>query len=200
MGISLFPLVLHPRRINEAYPSSRPFPKRQPSTVATFLSTFLSYLTLDPLLLQCQDLSSLKPSTFVRYDSSERRKNNPCNNVACDRYCVHLYGDTSPLVGFVIAPIIWRIETVLRTSRKGGRLDKAERGVALLAETGGRLPRGGIERGNGCESQRYSVISSDSWTTSASISHPFLERGFVRTAGHSNLLHTVIKRRTRPPW
>lgn len=34
-------------------------------------------------------------------------------------------------------------------------------------------------------SQRYSVISSDSWTTSASISHPFRERGgprrFVRT-------------------
>lgn len=65
-----------------------------------------------------------------------------------------------------------------------------------------RLARGGL-------SQRYSVISSDSWTTSASISHPFRERrrrggggGRARLrvhASHSNSLHTVIKRRTRPP-
>ena len=33
------------------------------------------------------------------------------------------------------------------------------------------------ETRKGCESQQYSVISSDSWTTSASISHPFLKRG-----------------------
>ena len=49
------------------------------------------------------------------------------------------------MVAFVIVPIIWRSErAAVRTSRKGGRLNKAEQGVALLAETGGRLLRGGI--------------------------------------------------------